>query len=82
MNYPKRINNSNKEIKKKNSIFNLIISNFFINCIKLMLEPYAIKVACTVLRGGNISNNMTYLDRPYAALLLLVIGYDIMSCSA
>ena len=39
------------------------------------------KVARTVLRGGNISNNTTYLDRPYAALLLLVTEYDIMSLS-
>jgi len=39
----------------------------------LMLEPYAMKVARTVLRGGNLSNKMTYLDRPYAALLLLII---------
>ena len=31
------------------------------------------KVARTVLRGGNFSNKMTYLDRPYAALLLLFI---------
>ena len=46
-----------------------------------MLEPYAMKVACTVLRGGNLSNKTTYLDRPYAALLLLVIGYGIISCS-
>lgn len=46
-----------------------------------MLEPYAMKVACTVLRGGDFSNKTTYLDRPYAALLLLVIGYDIVSCS-
>lgn len=40
-----------------------------------MLEPYAMKVACTVLRGGNISNFMTYLNRPYAALLLPIIEY-------
>ena len=33
------------------------------------------KAACTVLGGGNFSNKTTYLDRPYAALLLLVIGY-------
>ena len=33
------------------------------------------KVARTVLRGGNFSNKTTYLNRPYAALLLLVIGY-------
>lgn len=31
------------------------------------------KVACTVLRGGKFSNKVTYLNRPYAALLLLVI---------
>lgn len=41
-----------------------------------MLEPYAMKVARTVLRGGKFSNEPTYLDRPYAALLKLVIGYD------
>ena len=46
-----------------------------------MFEPYAMKVACTVLRGGNVGNNTTYLDRPYAALLLLVTEYDIMGCS-
>ena len=34
------------------------------------------KVARTVLGGGNFSNKTTYLDRPYAALLLLVIGYN------
>lgn len=39
------------------------------------------KVARTVLRGGNISNNTTYLDRPYAALLLLVIECDIANFS-
>ena len=43
----------------------------------LMLEPYAMKVARTVPRGGNLSNETTYLNRPYAALLLLVIGYDL-----
>jgi hypothetical protein len=42
----------------------------------IMLEPYAVKAACTVLRGGDYSNVTTYLNRPYAALLLLVIGYD------
>ena len=41
-----------------------------------MLEPYAMKVARTVPRGGDFSNKTTYLDRPYAALLLLIIGYD------
>ena len=41
-----------------------------------MLEPYAMKVARTVPRGGSFSNKMTYLYRPYAALLLLIIGYD------
>lgn len=46
-----------------------------------MLEPYAMKVARTVLRGGNVSNNMTYLDRPYAALLLLVTEYDVLGFS-
>jgi hypothetical protein len=46
-----------------------------------MLEPYAMKVARTVLRGGNFSNKTTYLNRPYAALLLLVIAYDRTSCS-
>ena len=46
-----------------------------------VLEPYAMKVARTVLRGGSISNNITYLNRPYAALLLLVIEYDKTSCS-
>jgi len=39
-----------------------------------MFEPYAMKVARTVLRGGNLSNKMTYLTRPYAALLLLIIN--------
>jgi hypothetical protein len=34
------------------------------------------KIACTVLRGGNFSNETTYLNRPYAALLLLIIDYD------
>jgi hypothetical protein len=34
------------------------------------------KVARTVLWGGKFSNKPTYLDRPYAALLLLKIGYD------
>ena len=29
-----------------------------------MLEPYAMKVARTVLRGGNFSNKTTYLNRP------------------
>ena len=41
-----------------------------------MLEPYAMKVARTVLRGGKFSNLLTYLDRPYAALLFLVFVYD------
>jgi len=41
-----------------------------------MLKPYAMKVARTVLRGGNFSNKMTYLNRPYAALLLLVVACD------
>ena len=41
-----------------------------------MLEPYAMKVARTVLRGGSFSNKMTYLYRPYAALPLLIIGYE------
>lgn len=49
--------------------------------IKLVVEPYAMKVAHTVLRGGSISNNITYLNRPYAALLLLVIGYGMTSIS-
>ena len=40
-----------------------------------MLEPYAMKVARTVLRGGKFSNEPTYLGRPYAALLLLIIRY-------
>ena len=40
--------------------------------IYIKLEPYAMKVARTVLRGGKISNNLTYLNRPYAALLLLI----------
>ena len=40
-----------------------------------MLEPYAMKVARTVLRGGKFSNEPTYLNRPYAALLLLIIRY-------
>ena len=34
-----------------------------------MLEPYAMKVARTVLRGGKICENPTYLNRPYATLL-------------
>ena len=34
------------------------------------------KVARTVPRGGSLSNNITYLNRPYAALLLLVIECD------
>lgn len=38
-----------------------------------MLEPYAMKVARTVPRGGNFSNKMTYLYRPYAALLLPIM---------
>ena len=46
-----------------------------------MLEPYAIKVARTVLRGGNFSNKITYLDRPHAALLFLMVRYDIAGCS-
>lgn len=40
------------------------------------LEPYAIKIARTILKGGNFSNNITYLTRPFAALLLLIIDYD------
>jgi hypothetical protein len=39
------------------------------------------KVASPVLRGGNFSNKTTYLNRPYAALLLLVIAYDRTSFS-
>lgn len=39
------------------------------------------KVARTVLRGGNVGNNTTYLDRPYAALLFLVIECDIVGRS-
>ncbi len=46
-----------------------------------MLEPYAMKVACTVPKGGNLSNKTTYLYRPFAALLLLVIQYDRSSFS-
>ena len=45
------------------------------------LEPYAIKVACTVLKGGNFNNKITYLNRPFAALLLLNIGYNTASFS-
>jgi len=37
------------------------------------------KVARTVLGGGNFSNKTTYLDRPFAALLLVVIGYSIVN---
>ncbi len=37
------------------------------------------KVARTVLGGGSFSNKMTYLDRPFAALLLLITGYDLTS---
>ena len=40
------------------------------------LEPYAMKVARTVPRGGSFSNKITYLNRPYAALLLLIIYYN------
>jgi hypothetical protein len=40
-----------------------------------MLEPYAMKVARTVPRGGDFSNKTTYLYRPYAALLSLIIEY-------
>ena len=40
-----------------------------------MLEPYAVKAARAVLRGGKFSNRPTYLARPYAALLLLIIRY-------
>jgi len=39
------------------------------------------KVARTVLKGGTLSNKMTYLNRPYAALLLLVIVYNITNFS-
>ena len=39
------------------------------------------KVARTVLRGGNVGNDTTYLDRPYAALLLLVTEYDMVDAS-
>ena len=39
------------------------------------------KVARTVLRGGNYSNIMTYPNRPYAALLLLVIEHDLTNFS-
>ena len=39
------------------------------------------KVARTVLRGGNLSNETTYLDRPYAALLLLVTEYGMLGLS-
>ena len=35
------------------------------------------KVARTVLRGGNFSNKTTYLTRPYAALLLLITKYNL-----
>lgn len=49
------------------------------NSINYMFEPYAMKVARTVLRGGKFSNKSTYLNRPYAALLLLIIGYDKIS---
>lgn len=34
------------------------------------------KVARTVPRGGDFSNKTTYLNRPYAALLLLFMEYD------
>ena len=36
---------------------------------RIVLELYAMKVARTVLRGGKICENPTYLNRPYAALL-------------
>ena len=57
------------------------IANIVSKYIKKVLKPYAMKVACTVFRGGNFSNKTTYLNRPYAALLLLVTEYDIMSLS-
>ncbi len=44
--------------------------------IKQIFELYAMKVARTVLKGGIFSNKMTYLYRPYAALLLLFIVYN------
>ena len=50
---------------KISSIINIVYNYMF--------EPYAMKIARTVLRGGNLSNKMTYLTRPYAALLLLII---------
>jgi hypothetical protein len=49
--------------------------------LDIRLEPYAMKVARTVLRGGDLSNKKTYLNRPYAALLLLVIGYNVTGSS-
>jgi hypothetical protein len=54
-------------------VFNL---SYLIIINNKIFEPYAMKVARTVLRGGSISNKTTYLIRPYAALLLLVIKYD------
>jgi hypothetical protein len=37
------------------------------------------KVARTVLGGGNFSDKTTYLNRPYAALLLLITGYNMIN---
>jgi len=53
--------------------------NIPIRHIFYKFEPYAMKVARTVLGGGNFSNKTTYLDRPFAALLLVVIGYSIVN---
>ena len=38
-----------------------------------MLEPYAMKVARTVPRGGELREEKTYHNRPRAALLQLVV---------
>ena len=40
-----------------------------------MLELYAVKVARTVLGGGKIRENPTYLNRPCAALLYFDIDF-------
>lgn len=45
-----------------------------------MFELYAMKVARTVLGGGKIRENSTYLNRPYAALLQFDIESYIHTC--
>ena len=63
------------------NILNKYISILIYHVYNNNLEPYAIKVACTVLKGGNFNNKITYLNRPFAALLLLNIGYNTASFS-